>query len=76
MIDDYEKMAKSAFYNRYAMNTKHAKEKKLFDADKARKRLDSGSERWKESRKPSVSIEQYKKAKAAMDAYMKKRAQG
>ncbi|WP_322420681.1 hypothetical protein [Jeotgalibacillus haloalkalitolerans] len=71
MIDDYEKMAKSAFYHRYAMNAKNAKEKKLFDADKARKRLDAGSEDWKDSRKPSVSIDKYRKAKEAMDKYMK-----
>lgn len=39
-IDKYEYMAKSAMANAYASNSKRAKEKKIFDADKQRKLLD------------------------------------
>nr|WP_309098773.1 hypothetical protein [Fredinandcohnia onubensis] len=49
-IDEYERMARSAMFNRYAMNAKRASERKMFDAEKARKRLNEDKANWKNSR--------------------------
>nr|WP_309101683.1 hypothetical protein [Fredinandcohnia onubensis] len=49
-IDEYERMARSAMFNRYAMNAKRASERKMFDAEKARKRLNEDNANWKNSR--------------------------
>jgi hypothetical protein len=49
-IDEYERMARSAMFNRYAMNAKRASERKMFDAEKARKRLNEDNPNWKNSR--------------------------
>ncbi|MBD1223295.1 hypothetical protein MST22_17350 [Virgibacillus halodenitrificans] len=67
-IDEYERMARSAMFNRYASNAKHAKEKKMFDADKARKRLDAGDKKYKDSK--VINLQRYRKAKKAMELYL------
>jgi hypothetical protein len=68
-IDEYERMARGAMFNRYAMNAKKATEKKMFDADKARKRLEKGSDKWKDSKEPSIQMNQYKRMKKALQGY-------
>ncbi|WP_203364744.1 hypothetical protein [Bacillus sp. REN10] len=64
-------MTKQAMFNRYAQNAKRANEKKMFDAETARKRIMSGSDSWKESREPQIDRELYRKAQEAMKNYMK-----
>lgn len=71
-VDELERMAKQAMFNRYAQNAKRATEKKMFDAAVARKRLLSDSEDWKDSRDPKVNVDRYRKAQAAMKAYTMK----
>ncbi|MFT4415325.1 hypothetical protein ACLM5H_15800 [Fredinandcohnia humi] len=68
-IDEYERMAKSAMFNRYAMNAKRASEKKMFDADKARKRLDNESKNWKDSRDVTLQQIRYKRMKKALEGF-------
>lgn len=68
-IDRYEQMAKGAMMNRYANNAKSVKEKKMFDADKARKRLNSDSKEWKDSRDSVMDLTRYKKAREALNDY-------
>ena len=41
-IDDYEKIAKQAMANRYAQNAKRAREKAIFNAQKARRAVEKG----------------------------------
>lgn len=48
-IDKREFAAWEAMANGYATNAKKPKEKQIFDADKARKKLDKGEE-WKNAR--------------------------
>jgi hypothetical protein len=43
VIDDYEKIAKQAMANRYAQNAKHARENKIFNAARARRKLEAGT---------------------------------
>lgn len=68
-IDEYEQLAKGAMFHRYALNAKRASEKKLFDADKARRRLEQGSKKWKDSRNPQVKQDRYEKMKKALEGY-------
>lgn len=56
-------------FHRYAMNAKRVSEKKLFDAEKARRRLEQGSKKWKESRDPQVKQDRYEKMKKALEGY-------
>jgi hypothetical protein len=42
IIDEYEKMAKSAMANAYAQNAKRPKEKSIYNAEKARQMLERG----------------------------------
>ncbi|MFL0365383.1 hypothetical protein ACH0BF_20455 [Pseudobacillus sp. 179-B 2D1 NHS] len=69
-VDTYEQMAKQAMFNRYAQNAKKATEKKMFDAETARKRIMSDSDDWKESREPRINLERYRKAQEAMKNYI------
>ncbi|MED4461865.1 hypothetical protein [Metabacillus fastidiosus] len=62
-------MAKQAMFNRYAQNAKKATEKKMFDAETARKRILNDSADWKESREPRIDLERYRKAQEAMKNY-------
>lgn len=41
-IDSFEFMAKEAMAHAYASNAKRPKERRIFDADKARKNLENG----------------------------------
>jgi len=70
-IDDLERLAMGAMMTANASNGKRVTMKKLFDAKKARERLNKGSNAWKESRKPSVSVERHRRAKEAMNVYLK-----
>ncbi|WP_226639330.1 hypothetical protein [Priestia flexa] len=69
-IDEYERMAKAAMFNRYATNAKKANEKKMFDAKQARKRLEENDSRWKESREPSLNQKRYKRMKQALEGFV------
>lgn len=62
-------MAKNAMFHRYALNAKSPSEKKMFDANKARKRLESGSKRWKDSRDTKLKHKQYKNLKEALKGF-------
>ncbi|WP_164670968.1 hypothetical protein [Virgibacillus doumboii] len=73
-IDEFERMARNAMFNRYANNNKHAREKKMFDADKARKRLDQGDKGYKDSK--VIDFTRYRKAKKAMQQYLSKQKKG
>lgn len=73
-IDEYERLAKGAMFHRYALNAKSAKEKKMFDAEKARKRLNQNDHGYKESR--SIDLTRYHKAKKAMAEYMSNEFKG
>lgn len=70
VIDEFERMARGAMMHRYAMNAKSVKEKKMFDAQKARERLTNGSEGWKDSRVSIQSSKRYKEAREALDNYL------
>ncbi|WP_083390601.1 hypothetical protein [Cytobacillus oceanisediminis] len=72
IVDQYESMAKQAMFNRYAQNSKRAKENKMFDAKTARKRILNGSGNWKESREPRINVERYRAAQEAMKGYKMK----
>ncbi|WP_261772884.1 hypothetical protein, partial [Bacillus tropicus] len=52
-IDELELMAKNAMFHRYAMNEKRPKEKKMYDADKARRQLERNitgdNDKWRKS---------------------------
>ncbi|AND42726.1 hypothetical protein A361_07940 [Cytobacillus oceanisediminis 2691] len=72
IVDQYEGMAKQAMFNRYAQNSKRAKEKKMFDAQTARKRVMNGTGNWKESREPKINTDRYRAAQKAMKAYRMK----
>lgn len=67
IVDTYEQMAKQAMFNRYAQNAKRANEKKMFDAALARKRVMSGDDGYKDSRK--IDLTRYRAAKRAMANY-------
>lgn len=56
-------------FNRYAMNAKKASEKKMFDADNARRRLENNDKKWKDSRDVSDIQKRYKKMKQALKGY-------
>lgn len=56
-------------FNRYATNAKRASEKKMFDADRARKRLDKGSKNWKGTREPIISPERLRRMKTALKGF-------
>ncbi|MGG3573901.1 hypothetical protein ABES80_15705 [Bacillus gobiensis] len=70
--DEIEMLAKAAMFNRYAQNAKQASERKMFDADRAHNRIEKDMKNWKEAREPVVSLEKYRKAKAALKEYSKK----
>lgn len=72
IVDEYEAMAKQAMFNRYAQNAKRAKEKKMFDAQAARRRIMNGLDNWKESREPKINVDRYRAAQKAMKAYTMK----
>lgn len=57
-------------FGRVANNQKKVRETQLFNADKARKRLDRGSKNWRKSQ-DVVSLEEHRRAKAAMREYFK-----
>jgi hypothetical protein len=69
-IDEYEKEARAAMFGRVANNQKKVRETQLFNADKARKRLDRGSKNWNRSR-DVISLEDHRKATKAMREYFK-----
>jgi PAB1-binding protein PBP1 len=46
-------MANGAMFNAYAANAKRATVKKMFDADKARKKIERSDMNWKQSRQTS-----------------------
>ncbi|MCT6829417.1 MAG: hypothetical protein M3035_15160 [Bacillus velezensis] len=52
-IDELELMARNAMFHRYAMNEKRPKEKKMFDANKARRQLERNitgdNDKWRKS---------------------------
>jgi PAB1-binding protein PBP1 len=75
-IDEYERMAKGALFNRYATNEKRVSEKKMFDADKARRRLEKGDKNYKDSRDVAVKQKQYKQMKQALKGYTPAFAKG
>lgn len=63
-------LARGAMFHRYAMNEKRAKEKRMFDAETARKRVLEGREDFKEAKKLAFSKEQHQKAHSALKNYM------
>ncbi|PAF34220.1 hypothetical protein CHH69_16960 [Terribacillus saccharophilus] len=69
-IDEYERDAQAAIFGRVANNQKKVRQTQLFNADKARKRLDKGFKDWRKAR-DVVSLEQHRRAKAAMKEYFK-----
>jgi predicted Co/Zn/Cd cation transporter (cation efflux family) len=69
-VDQYQFAARSALMNRVAQNSKHITEKKIFDAEKAHKRVEQGSKDYKDS-KEVVSLDLYRQAKKDMAGYMK-----
>lgn len=69
-IDEYEKEARAAMFGRVANNQKKVRETQLFNADKARKRLDRGSKNWRKAR-DVISLDDHRRAKAAMKEYFK-----
>ncbi|MGG3624400.1 hypothetical protein ABES25_12675 [Bacillus gobiensis] len=71
-VDEIEMLAKAAMFNRYAQNAKQASEKKMFDADRAHKRIEKDMKNWKEAREPVVSLEKFRKAKESLKEYSKK----
>ncbi|WP_176466370.1 hypothetical protein [Terribacillus saccharophilus] len=75
VIDEYEMLARSAMFNRYANNSKRAKEKKMFDAEKARRRLDRGDKHWKQSH-DSGFAKAYRKASKALKGYFARQKGG
>jgi hypothetical protein len=68
-IDDYERMARSAMFNRYAANAKKASLKKMFDADKARKRLENNDPKWKDSKETVFKREHYNRMRQALKGF-------
>lgn len=44
IIDEYDRMADNAMAMRYANNAKRAKKKSIFDAEKARRKLETGQD--------------------------------
>jgi hypothetical protein len=62
-------MVKGAMFNRYAMNAKRASEKKMFDADKARIRLDKDDLNWKDSRETEIKQERYLRMRKSLKGY-------
>lgn len=70
-MDEYQFSARSALFNRVAQNQKTITEKKLFDADKAHRRVEQGSKDYKDSKETLVSLERYRKSKEAMKEYLK-----
>jgi len=69
-IDEYEKEAQAAMFSRIANNKKRVRVTQLFNANKARKRLDRGSKNWRKSN-DAVTLEQHRRARAAMKEYFK-----
>lgn len=67
-IDDIELLARGAMMNAIANNKKGTTQKKLFDADKARKRMEEGDKNYKDSK--VIDLTRYRKAKAAMKQYL------
>jgi hypothetical protein len=65
-IDQYELAANSAMFARYAQNAKHARLKRMFDAEKAHRRIDKESGNWKESRSPGMPKDKYRRLKAGL----------
>ena len=69
-IDDYERMANGAMFNSYAQNAKRATVKKMFDADKARKKLERNDQNWKYSREQTSKRDIAKMALDALKGYV------
>ncbi|MCP3741465.1 hypothetical protein [Rossellomorea sp. BNER] len=67
--DQLEKLAISAVFNAKANNEKRMSVRKLFDADKAHKRINSQSENWKESKETVISLKQYNRMKKALKGF-------
>ncbi|MGG3573411.1 hypothetical protein ABES80_13130 [Bacillus gobiensis] len=70
-VDEYQYSARSALFNRVAQNRKTITEKKLFDAEKAHKRVERESKDYKDSKETLVSLDRYRKSKEAMKEYLK-----
>lgn len=60
-VDLHEEMARQAMMYRYANNAKKAKEKDMFDGERARKLVMNGGEETKQ-----YDLTRYRKAKEAM----------
>lgn len=68
-IDQYERMANGAMFNSYAANAKRATVKKMFDADKARKKVERNDMDWKGSRQKTSKWEVAKMALDSLKGY-------
>jgi protein tyrosine/serine phosphatase len=68
-IDTLENEAISALFHRKASSEKRITLKKLFDADKAHKRLENNDNNYKDSRDVAVKQKQYKRMKQALKGY-------
>ncbi|MGG3625535.1 hypothetical protein ABES25_18510 [Bacillus gobiensis] len=67
--DQIEMLTKAAMFNRYAQNAKQASERKMFDSERAHKRIERDMKNWKEVREPVVSLKRFRKAKASLKEY-------
>jgi hypothetical protein len=66
--DEYDRMATGAMFNRYAMNAKRARKKKMFDEKEAHKRIDHQISNWKDSaERPGLTPEMYQRMKKALN---------
>ncbi|MFT8362904.1 MAG: hypothetical protein ABF608_06945 [Sporolactobacillus sp.] len=65
-VDELDRMATLAMFNRYGQNAKHPKKKRMFDADKAHWQIDKDLGRQKESQYVGMSKERYKKLKVGL----------
>jgi len=69
-IDTYERMANGAMFNSYAQNAKRATVKKMFDADKARKKVEANDPTWKQSRDQTSKWEIARQATEALKGFV------
>lgn len=66
----YERMANGAMFNSFAANSKRATVKKMFDADKARKKVEMNDKNWKNSREQTSKREMARMALDALKGYV------
>ncbi|MEH6941531.1 hypothetical protein [Bacillus sp. JJ722] len=68
IVDEYDNMARMALFYRVANNKKKLNvQKDLFDAETARKRIENGTDDWKESKEMDTAL--FEKAQSDLKAW-------